>query len=116
MSEFYVGQEVVCIDDDFTPGRYHASRRYWISRGEVFPRAGVHYHIREFVDDGDDACVRLIEIINKTLLYKFDGGVVRHWEPSFKLSRFRPINPNAIAIFRQMCVDAPKYAKKVGTP
>lgn len=91
MSDFYVGQEVVCVNG--AGSNWPA----W-SIAYTFPKAGCHYVIRDIGPSyrgGDELCVRLVEIVNGA----HRGGD----EINFRVSRFAPIKTDTIQIFREMC-------------
>lgn len=98
--EFHVGQEVVCVDD--TEFRHKAPNR---------PVKNCHYTIREtwLCPIDGEAGVYLQEIVNKPCRVVCDGGKMAIREPGWLATRFRPINPELTAIFREMCV--PKKGK-----
>lgn len=106
MSDFHVGQEVVCVDGDWR-NRYAKGRgrsnEYSLSRGVRWPTTGQHYTIREIVDDEGLPGIRVVELINPTLQYMWDDGVIRPWEAAFAPDRFRPIKSETIEAFREMC-------------
>lgn len=88
MSDFYVGQEVVCVNNGEILGT---------SAPEL--RLNAHYTVSG---------------IHETDFYGRVGITVREvplpWSRAFAATRFRPVKRNAIAVFRQMCVDAKKKA------
>lgn len=102
MSDFHVGQEVVCVDSD-NATRYSHRKYRPLEPGEVFPQTGAHYTIRELVDDEGIAALRLVEITNPTRNYIWDDRSVRLWENAFNIRRFRPIKSETIEVFREMC-------------
>ncbi|MBO6542321.1 MAG: hypothetical protein JJ939_16050 [Alphaproteobacteria bacterium] len=78
---FYVGQKVVCVDDDFLGNE----------GPEIFPQKGVVYTVRELVGgryQNDATYLRLVEIVNKRRWYRD-----RLWrtEPCFTVEAFRPL-------------------------
>jgi hypothetical protein len=88
MSEFHVGQEVVCVDDDLHP-EWPANRGAsdWVG----WPlRVGQHYLIAGMgiSDCGNEPTLDLKGVTYGPLAAR----------------RFRPIKPDSIAIFREMCV------------
>lgn len=86
MSNFRVGQKVVCVDSE--PGEPRRNPEQWPLRGSV-------YTIRSF--NPQSGGVRLVEIVNPAYLYK--GGWM---ELSFFPRRFRPVKTTNIDVFRQM--------------
>lgn len=91
MSDFYVGQEVVCVNDQLmTPGLI------W-----EFPlRAGTHYRIcwigeYRYGLGGKKLAVRLDGV-------KRAGGL---GDVPFFIARFAPIKSESIQIFRDMCIN-----------
>jgi hypothetical protein len=95
---FEVGQRVVCIDARPGPG--------YVPTGETLPREGVIYTVREVVPAStygyEVDCLYLAEIINRPRRYRCPalGSVI--CEMNFRSSRFRPLRPTRIAVFRQM--------------
>ena len=82
---FFIGQQVVCIDDNFAPAR----------RLFKLPVKGQIYTIRGFMDeDGDDLAVWLEEIVNNPAHFRDGFG-----ECSFYVWRFRPLKATDISIF-----------------
>lgn len=91
MSEFYVGQEVVCVDDGPPRKPFHFYHK------EAFPTINAHYTIRNIDEDGG---VQLCELVNPVARYR--QGVR---EISFHPDRFASIKPESIQIFRDMCIN-----------
>ena len=78
-----VGQHCVLIRDDFGPRLYR--------RANVLPKLGVVYTVRDILpapEPNYPLQVHLVEICNPTKLTPFGP-----WEPSFDISRFRPLRP-----------------------
>lgn len=94
MSNFHVGQKVVCVDDR------------WVEDEPQLPMAGVVYTIRE-IDAGDDGLYfRLHELVNPVRKYRY-----AEMEASFEAAAFRPVaeRKTDISIFRAML--EPKKAR-----
>lgn len=85
MSEFFVGQKVVCVRGPLNSINYNESQ----------PSVGTVYTIRDLHPDGD--AVRLKEIVNPSHHYRQGFH-----EIAFYLCRFRPLEPQAIALFRKI--------------
>jgi hypothetical protein len=107
-AEFYVGQEVVCVDDGDHPEWLKPNRTYELGLDGL--TKGRHYIIRDIAEiltyeDGS----YLIGTGEMGLRLK---EIVRHPpDQPYRTARFRPVKAENIEVFRQMCVDAPKYAK-----
>jgi hypothetical protein len=84
MSEFYVGQRVVCVDDRPLRG----------CRFSTVPKLGVKYTIRDLRAEFG---VQVVEIVNTPRLYR--EGFMEAW---YNPRRFRPIEEKShdISIFR----------------
>jgi hypothetical protein len=93
MSEFHVGQEVMCVDDTAS------QKGSW----ERPIKIGAHYFIR-WVGDFDhplsnkEPCVRLEGIIRISA-----GPLTAGVDIPLVARRFRPIKPDAIEWARQLC-------------
>lgn len=93
MTNFYVGQKVVCVSLPDIEGRN--------AELEIWPRIGEVYHLRAFDWQGDDLFVYLREIVNPVVIYADDVG-----ECSFWIIHFRPVSE--IDQFRKLVADIPK--------
>lgn len=82
MSNFHVGQMVVCIDDVPVPGL----RMWTLKKGRIYTIREIG--LRSFVDDSP--CIRLEEIVDRP-------GDVPYWE-----RRFRPVRPTNIEVFHKL--------------
>lgn len=95
MARFYIGQPVLCINDEQRPG---VARRF---PGLVWPRRGVVYHVRWNFDSnahphGVLTFVGLREIRNRNIMWP--GRGVMH-EAGFWEERFEPATD--ISVFEQ---------------
>lgn len=104
MSDFHVGQEVVCVNDAPMEGQ---------GPGYLDGlKAGAHYTVR-WVGNGTShwsasySGVRVAEIMRPAR-----GGDPEP-DVAFVAERFRPVKADAIAIFRRMCVEAKSGRKLV---
>lgn len=100
MALFFVGQRVVCIDDD------------WDHDDDCknYPVKGCVYTIRGFGDSPDPGeSIFLEEIVNPPYDYPQWG----RWEPSFLIERFRPVKNTSIEVFQSLL--APTPARKLET-
>jgi len=75
---FYVGQRVVCVDDDFERPPL----------GEIFPREGTVYTVRRVIVTKELAGLHLTEIVNKRRWYANQLWPV---EVRFDFDAFRPL-------------------------
>lgn len=92
MSDFYVGQEVVCVDAGNTPGRI------WPNGSPIV--AGAHYFVREVVVASPitgEPSLRLDNVSYDTRALGLDIPLNQR--------RFRPIKSETIQIFRDMCIN-----------
>lgn len=87
MSNFHVGQEVVCVDDRPTPLRWPKP-----------PTKGAHYTVTELRHDGEK-CI-LINVAEHTPTF----GWYAH--------RFRPVRKTSIEIFTSMLNPAPNKKER----
>jgi hypothetical protein len=97
---FHVGQQVVCVDDDYT------NHPAWV----VVPNRPVRgsvYTIREVCEvtyeTGPDIGLRLIEVVNAPICWR--DGVAEH---AFHRQRFRPLRKTSIEVFERMLIKAPE--------
>lgn len=90
MSEFFVGQKVVCVDAD----NLHCKN------GEMHPDKDVIYTIREILQRPNDEGCYLVEIVNAPRSYTDTFS-----EKGWYTWRFRPLDSKAISIFRQIAQD-----------
>lgn len=81
MSEFFIGQKVVCVDADDQDMR----------RGEIKVIKGETYTVRCLCDDS----IRLSEIVNQE--HPYPAGKTECW---YLGHRFRPLESKAIQLFR----------------
>lgn len=106
---FYVGQKVVCVDDDwrmFLPFWMRVKAAF--RRRDTDPRRGGIYHVREVLMKDDQPWLRLAEIRNRAEL-----GFV---EPMYMGRCFRPVveRKTDISIFTAMLTPAKKAVETVG--
>lgn len=93
----YVGQHVVCVDDDW--GGYADQA---VTMGCRLPEKPRVYTIRQIAECIDGVGFRLIEIVNpKVARYGKE-------EPTFCASQFKPLDESRLDVFRRMLKDAPK--------
>lgn len=94
MSNFRIGQKVVCVDDNFSGGY----------GDEIAPKKGEIYTIRWLGYDEDSVC-RLVEIRNKRRPYVVNGTITVS-ENAFFTRRFRPVveksNDAGMAILKKL--------------
>lgn len=97
VSNFHVGQMVVCVDDRFG-GKWRA---VITKNAPALPTKGIIYTIRE-IEIGwsvaRDAYLRLEELTNPAM--KWDDGDVS--EVAFGAQRFRPVKHTSIEQFRKL--------------
>ena len=103
---FFVGQQVVCINDRFS------SDPYWRGVVRCFPKLNGVYTIRE-ICEGYGAQQGLIglcfcELVNPTAF--FAGGYA---EPAFLSTKFRPVRKTSIEQFQKLL--APRDAHDART-
>lgn len=75
---FYIGQPVICINDNFSWAR----KRY--AQVHSYPVAGSRYRVRGYVCEGAKPAIVLWELTNPTVMYM--DGVIREagfWEGRF---------------------------------
>jgi hypothetical protein len=90
MSNFHVGQQVVCVDDQ------------WDDDDQVErPVRGRVYTIRSIIGSLD--CLQLVEISNRPKRYR-EG----YAECAFFSRRFRPLRKTSIEVFERMLIKAPE--------
>lgn len=82
MSNFHVGQRVVCVDGDYTPKQL--ADAFW--GDETLPMTGLVYTIRGYMPEPNGLAVRLVEINNEPREY-YHGFV----ECASNASRFRAL-------------------------
>ncbi len=98
---FHIGQQVICVDDQFS------SDPYWRSTVRAFPKLKTIYTIREIIE-GYGRQQGLIgfclhEIVSPPALFIAKDG----WpllEPAFNSKNFRPIRSTNIEIFKKLLV------------
>jgi len=94
---FYVGQEVVCVDDRFNSDEYEIE----------IPKKGKNYHIRtiEYFEHG--WYCRLEEIINPVCLY--ETGFV---ECVFSVTAFRPLQRHPVVEIAEELKDSEEWVRE----
>jgi len=92
MTQFHVGQKVVCIHDG--PWKNSAGTT---PDGVSFPELKMVYHVRAIRQGGKGLWLQ--ELRNLVLFYE---------EPSFMVEFFRPVVETDISIFRAMLVTPPQ--------
>jgi hypothetical protein len=100
MSNFHVGQQVVCVDDAYrdlgwrnVPNRPVKGRVYTVREVLLY----------EYFDFGAKPALRLHEIINP----EFDW-IEGRCEIAFGFARFRPVRKTSIEVFERMLIKAPE--------
>ncbi len=88
---FQVGQQVVCIDDKFSPNPY------WRKTVRTFPKLRAIYTIRSICEDGDLIGFCFYEIRHPRALFR-DG----YFEPAFNSRNFRPVRKTSIEVFKKL--------------
>jgi hypothetical protein len=97
---FYVGQQVVCVNDQFSPWEY------WRRAIRTFPTLNSVYTIR-IIRRGEDygrppfAAFCFYELINTPVLFR-----AGYFEPSFLSEYFRPVGKTSIELFEKLLVPA----------
>lgn len=101
MSEFHVGQKIVCVE-----APVHNGYDTW--GWEIFPIKGRVYTIRQILpeDDEGDIGILLVEIVNRNADYDSAFG-----ELEFCQDYFRPLASKAISIFRKIAADVSEGKK-----
>jgi hypothetical protein len=89
MSDFHVGQQVVCVDD--TPARDGLQTA--VRRGSI-------YTIRQILAWGEFVGLRLVEVR--------DPPERRGILSGYRAERFRPIRKTSIEVFERMLIKAPE--------
>lgn len=90
---FHVGQQVVCVDDNFS------KREEWRRAVRVFPRLHSIYTIRQIVDEDDLIGFCFYEIRNPRAYFGKD-----FLEPAFNSRNFRPVRQTSIEVFERLLV------------
>jgi hypothetical protein len=98
---FHVGQQVVCINDAFSPCPY------WRARIQSLPKLHAIYTIRHMREAHGLHGLCFYEILSAPA--QFSEGFV---EPAFNSKNFRPVKPTSIEIFKTML--APRELMEVG--
>jgi len=88
---FYVGQQVVCVNDQFS------QREGWRKTVRTFPRLHGIYTIREIFDYDPLIGFTFYELSNPCA--HFSKG---YHEPAFNSRNFRPIKKTSIEIFKKL--------------
>jgi hypothetical protein len=96
---FYVGQQVVCVDVNFS------RERTWRNAVRIFPKLKDVYTIRDMRAEGDLVGLCFEEIINARA--NFSSGLV---EAAFDSRKFRPLQRTSIEVFERLL--APVANKK----
>lgn len=91
---FHIGQEVICVNDDFT-------NSFKLS-DEKFPVKGSIYHIRDIEDVHGEIGLRLEELVNPQ---RTGFGSKEPWECCFKSARFRPLTKSTYDQFVHGSID-----------
>lgn len=91
MSEFYVGQRVVCVDDS-TLGVTFTSDGFRLKRGTVYTVTAIRPFVSSIV--GETIGLQLSE-------HPIDNGKCGKW----RAGRFRPVESKAMSIFRAIAAD-----------
>lgn len=93
MTDFFVGQKIVCIDADLhlewlVPARAYTMNMNGLTRGIVYTVRAVCDHL-----DGSKNCIKLAEIIRHPM------------DQPYSSARFRPVEYKAISVFRKIAQD-----------
>jgi hypothetical protein len=88
---FYVGQQVVCVNVDYS------REPTWRRAVRAFPKLNGVYTIRSIRKAGDLVGFCFEEIVNPLALVK-----LRYVEPAFDSRRFRPVRKTSIAVFERL--------------
>ena len=88
---FHIGQQVVCVNDCFSP------RPYWRQAVRAFPRVGSIYTIREICEEDGLVGFMFEEIVNRRAHFKSGYD-----EPAFNSRNFRPVRKTSIEVFRKL--------------
>lgn len=67
---FYVGQQVICINDDFK-----WSRKHFPNPEIKYPVFGQRYNVRAYVVDGKCPAIVLQEFTNPSVPYLHEAGI-----------------------------------------
>jgi hypothetical protein len=92
---FYVGQQVVCINDTFS------ACAYWRAAVSAFPRLHSIYTIRSMREAHGLLGLCFYEIVSEPR--EFSEGFV---EPAFNSKNFRPVKLTSIAVFEKLLASA----------
>ncbi len=100
MGDYYAGQRVVCIDDEWS--HREEQERY----GLTMPKKGTVYTVRtigpSLTTETDELYIRLAEISNPVI--SRHGATA---EPHFNVNMFRPLAEKRIDVFRAMLAPQP---------
>jgi hypothetical protein len=96
---FDVGQQVVCVNDAFSPCPY------WRRAVSALPKLGMVYTIRSIREAHGLIGLCFFEIVSPHA--HFSEGYV---EPAFNSKNFRPVRHTSIAVFEEILLDAPAPA------
>ncbi len=88
---FHVGQQVVCVNDQFSP------RPSWRRTVRSFPKLHAIYTIREICEGGGLVGFTFYEIVNPRA--HFACG---YSEPAFNSKNFRPVRKTDIDVFKRL--------------
>jgi hypothetical protein len=88
---FHVGQQVVCINDRFSPNPF------WRSIVHTFPKLNSVYTIRSICEDAGLIGFCFYEIRHSLALFR-DG----YFEPAFNSRNFRPVRKTSIAVLQRL--------------
>ena len=88
---FHVGQQVVCINDVFSPCEY------WRAAVSAFPKLHGIYTIRHMREAHGLLGLCFYEIVSAPA--DFSEGFV---EPAFNSKNFRPVKPTSITVFERL--------------
>lgn len=93
MTDFFVGQKVVCVDADIHTEWLVPTRTYTMTMNGL--ARGVVYTVREICDhnDGSKNCINVAEIIRPQA------------DQPYSSLRFRPVEYRAMSVFRKIAQD-----------
>jgi hypothetical protein len=92
---FHIGQQVVCINDEFSPCPY------WRRAVSAFPKLHMIYTIRDIREAHGLLGLCFYEIVSRRA--QFAEGYV---EPAFNSKNFRPVKHTSIEVFEKLLVPA----------
>jgi hypothetical protein len=101
MSNFHIGQEIVCVDDRYTNDRYGAT----IRAGTKYTIAWVGWFDNPFSPDLSCVGVHLEEVQRRRSRSR---GADTNIVVPYRATRFRPVRKTSIEVFEAMLIKAPE--------